>query len=95
MTNHKAEIPMKISSSLIIPFIRFFSNAKIMETALNTSLFAEAVCDLYRARWQIELVFKACKSYLKIDKLGDSEPYQLECLIYGILIAICIAFFDV
>ncbi|SNT16212.1 hypothetical protein SAMN05446037_104617 [Anaerovirgula multivorans] len=27
---------MKISSSLIIPFIRFFSNAKIMEIAINT-----------------------------------------------------------
>ncbi|SNT17911.1 Transposase DDE domain-containing protein [Anaerovirgula multivorans] len=55
-------------------------------------LSAEAVCDLYRARWQIELVFKACKSYLNIDKLGNCGLYQLECLIYGCLTAICIAF---
>ncbi|SNS67832.1 Transposase DDE domain-containing protein [Anaerovirgula multivorans] len=49
---------------------------------------SEAVCDLYRARWQIELVFKACKSYLNIDKLGNCGLYQLECLIYGRLTAI-------
>lgn len=48
---------------------------------------AEAVCDLYRARWQIELVFKACKSYLKLDKVGQCGRHQLECLIYGRLTA--------
>jgi len=55
-------------------------------------LSAKAACDLYRARWQIELVFKACKSYLNIDKVGRCGEYQLECLIYGRLIAILLTF---
>lgn len=53
---------------------------------------AEAVLDLYRARWQIELVFKACKSYIKLDKIGQCGRDQLECLIYGRLITVAIAF---
>ena len=52
---------------------------------------AEAACDLYRARWQVELVFKACKSYLKLDKVGLCGRYQLECLIYGRLTAVVAA----
>ena len=55
-------------------------------------LCAEAVCDLYRARWQIELVFKTCKSYLNIDKLGSCGSNQLECLIYGRMIAATVAY---
>lgn len=55
-------------------------------------LSAKALCDLYRARWQIELIFKACKSYLNIDKVGNCGKYQLECLIYGRLIAILMIF---
>lgn len=55
-------------------------------------LTAQAACDLYRARWQIELVFKACKSYLNLDKVGNCGKEQLECLIYGRLIAILMTF---
>lgn len=87
--NKKAKSQGKQLSAVEIELLAF--NIIITNTH-ETMLSAEAVCDLYRARWQIELVFKACKSYLKIDKLGDSGPYQLECLIYGRLIAICIAF---
>ncbi|SKC59339.1 transposase, partial [Maledivibacter halophilus] len=48
--------------------------------------------DIYRARWQIELVFKSLKSYLNIDKIGNPGQYQLECLIYGRLITSIIIF---
>ena len=59
----------------------------VITSTTKEQLTAEAACDLYRARWQIELVFKALKSYLNIDKVGSSGKYQLECLIYGRLIA--------
>lgn len=53
---------------------------------------AQVACDLYRARWQIELVFKACKSHLNIDKMGNCGEDQLKCLIYGRLIAAIMIF---
>lgn len=59
----------------------------IITNADKDILPAEAVSDLYRARWQIELIFKAFKSYLKLDKVGLCGLYQLECLIYGRLTA--------
>ncbi len=60
----------------------------IVTNADRSIIPAEAACDIYRARWQIELLFKACKSYLKLDKVGLCGRYQLECLIYGRLTAV-------
>ncbi|WHH60689.1 IS4 family transposase [Petroclostridium sp. X23] len=55
-------------------------------------LTPKAACELYRARWQIELLFKACKSYLNLGKVGNCGKEQLECLLYGRLIAIILIF---
>ena len=59
----------------------------IITNTTKEQISARAVSDLYRARWQIELVFKSLKSYLNIDKVGTCGRYQLECLIYVRLIA--------
>ncbi len=59
----------------------------IITNTTKEQISVQAACDLYRARWQIELVFKSLKSYLNIDKIGSCGKYQLECLIYGRLIA--------
>jgi len=64
----------------------------IITNASKEQLLPEAVLSLYRARWQIELVFKACKSYLKLDKIGSCGQHQLECLIYGRLISVVASF---
>lgn len=64
----------------------------IITNVPKDQLLPEAVLNLYRARWQIELVFKACKSYLKLDKVGLCGQHQLECLIYGRLIAVVATF---
>ncbi|ABR47572.1 transposase, IS4 family protein [Alkaliphilus metalliredigens QYMF] len=64
----------------------------IVTNVTKDKLSPEAACDLYRARWQIELVFKSLKSYLNIDKIGSCGKYQLECLIYGRLIAVVAMF---
>jgi hypothetical protein len=64
----------------------------IITNVSNSQLRPQAVLNLYRARCQIELVFKACKSYLNLDKVGLCGQHQLECLIYGRLIAVITTF---
>ncbi len=43
---------------------------------------------LYRLRWQIELIFKQWKSWLKIDCLRGTDENRIRSLVYGRLIAI-------
>lgn len=46
----------------------------------------DKVCDTYRLRWQIEIVFKQFKSILQIHKVGSANKYRVLCEIYGKLI---------
>lgn len=57
-----------------------------------TSLDAESwpardVLDLYRLRWQIELVFKRLKSLIHLDDLPAKNPDLARCWIYAKIIA--------
>jgi len=47
---------------------------------------AELIQKLYHLRWQIELVFKAWKSTLKLDDIPSKGAYTVECIMYGKLI---------
>ena len=48
----------------------------------------EAMSYLYRVRWQIELVFKQCKSVLRLDvTLARTNAYRMQCEILARLIA--------
>ena len=48
----------------------------------------EAVCEIYRIRWQIELIFKSWKSHFSIDKMNNIGKDYWDCLLYGRLILI-------
>lgn len=49
-------------------------------------LSTESVCEIYRIRWQIELIFKSLKGNLGLDKFGNIGKEYFECITYGRLI---------
>ena len=53
---------------------------------INDSLTVENVFNIYRLRWQIELIFKTWKSILGIHKIRSARVNRVLCEIYGKLI---------
>jgi hypothetical protein len=51
-------------------------------------LSLEAICDIYRIRWQIEILFKSYKSHMNLEGLGLGGKNQVESILYGRLIMI-------
>lgn len=49
----------------------------------DTMLPASQIVDLYRVRWQIELMFKNWKSILKIDKVRKMKADRVRCYLLG------------
>jgi len=56
-------------------------------------LKAESVRPFYSLRWQIELVFKAWKSYHGLTEVRGKRPERIECFIYGRLIMMVVMAF--
>lgn len=56
-------------------------------------LSSKSVILLYRLCWQIEIVFKAWKSYHGLEQLKGEREERIECFIYGRLIMIVIMSF--
>jgi hypothetical protein len=54
-------------------------------------LSTELIHDIYRLRWQIELVFKCWKSVAKINKVKKMKVERFECLILARLIWLILA----
>lgn len=55
----------------------------------ENKISAEQVLTIYRARWQIELLFKLYKSHIRLDKL-KGKPYRVLCELYAKLCAVLI-----
>jgi IS4 transposase len=45
----------------------------------------------YRLRWQIELLFKAWKSVLELDKVGKMSIFRFECYLYSRLLVLLLS----
>ena len=59
----------------------------LLITTLDTSWSASDILRLYRARWQIELVFKRLKQLLRVADLRCRERAGLEATVRALLVA--------
>jgi hypothetical protein len=50
----------------------------------------DAIRDIYRLRWQVELMFKTWKSFYRLDKCMQMKKPRFECYLYGLLLLIMI-----
>ena len=76
---------------LVVRYRRGTRNRKLL-TLLHTNLSRDAfsaheVGQLYRLRWQIELLFKEWKSYANLHRFDTSKPAIAEAMIWASLIA--------
>ena len=51
-------------------------------------LSAKTICELYRIRWQIELIFKSWKGCFGVDEMNNVGENYFNCIMYGRLIII-------
>jgi hypothetical protein len=56
----------------------------------DTVMDPETIVDIYKIRWQIELVFKAWKSIFGLDNIGKMKYSRLMCLLNARLLLILI-----
>ncbi|HSI90664.1 MAG TPA: IS4 family transposase [Adhaeribacter sp.] len=54
-------------------------------------LSQQQVQQYYRLRWQIELLFKAWKSLLELDKIGKMSIFRFECYLYSRLLVLLLS----
>jgi hypothetical protein len=50
-------------------------------------LSAKTICDLYKARWKVELFFKSMKQHLRIKKFLGTSAHSVKAQILVALIA--------
>lgn len=55
-------------------------------------LSLEDILNVYRIRWQIELIFKCWKSYVNLKDIKNVGKYYVECILYGKLILILLLY---
>jgi hypothetical protein len=54
----------------------------------NEPDISKIIIEIYKIRWQIELLFKKFKTKVKLDVINSKDKNQVLCLIYGKLISI-------
>ena len=59
----------------------------VFTTVPRTDLSARQALEMYRGRWQIELVFKRLKSILGLGHLRKTDPASAKAWLQGKLLA--------
>lgn len=65
-------------------------HVRLITNLLPNDFPPSIVASLYRLRWQIELLFKECKSYTCLQKFQTRNPHIAEALIWASLLAVAI-----
>lgn len=60
-------------------------------TNLSTVWKPAALRELYRLRWQIELVFKELKQYLNLRVIPTKDPFAAQCFVWASLLALVLS----
>jgi putative transposase len=60
-------------------------------TNLDPKWSPAAVAELYRLRWQIELVFKELKQHLALESVPTKDPNAAQALVWASLIALTVS----
>ena len=55
----------------------------LITNTTSEMLSCEAICEVYRIRWQIEIIFKSWKSHFSIDVMNNVGKDYWDCLLYG------------
>lgn len=69
------------------------SSISIYITNFPENVPAKEVSELYRYRWQVELVFKSWKSDMKVNFYGDMKKERWECHFYAELILLLLSLY--
>lgn len=63
----------------------------VLITNVSKEVLSGKECyEVYRMRWQIELIFKLWKDYCKVDESNSKNPWRILCEVYAKLIGILI-----
>ena len=71
--------------------VKDLAGITICMTNLPESIYAPQIIELYRLRWQVELIFKVWKSYLEIDHFKLVKQERWLCHLYGTLLVCLIS----
>jgi IS4 transposase len=78
----RAQQGQSTASAEALEFAAYF----LVWTTLSAAFPAAAILDLYRLRWQIELVFKRMKSILGLGHLPKKDPLSAKAWLEGKLL---------
>lgn len=74
-------------------YLKLLDWALFITNVPTTMLHTEHVASLYRIRWQIELVFKMCKSFFGLDSIHSLRPQRILTELYARLIGLVLTCF--
>lgn len=61
-------------------------------TTLSSRLWRPAaIAEMYRLRWQVELVFKELKQHLNLDHIPTADPHAAQVLLWASLLALVVS----